>query len=200
MEISTILRMYAKEQDLLKTGRFGQGLWPVDMSIGQFMEYVIRFYGLKRGIEVGAGVGMSTGWLVSGFLVTGGKLTSFEYFPPKVEQWEKNFKKYLDVGAQNFEPVQLVPADMAKWLKHAGREKFDFVFFDQRKSNYFQHLQLILPKLKKGAIICADNVLSHPEPCQDYLDFVRTNKHFESVCLEIGAGLEVSRYLGGLVY
>lgn len=187
MDLKDISRLYAKEHDLLNSGQFGKGLWPVDMEIGQFLAFLIRFYRLLRGIEVGAGVGMSTGWLARGFESTGGKLTSFEYFPPKVRGWEKNMS--------GFSSVELVPTEFSKWLEHSGREKLDFVFFDQRKSDYLPHLQMILPKLKKGAFICADNVLSHPQPCQDYLDIVRKNKRFESACLEIGAGLEVTRYL-----
>lgn len=201
MDLSAISRLYAKEEGLLKTGQFGRGLWPVDMSIGQYMMWLIQFYGLKRGIEVGAGVGMSTSWLVAGFQYTGGKVTSFEYFPPKVREWEKNMERFTlknalvgKHGARNVqEVVELVPAEFTRWVKHSGREKIDFVFFDQRKSDYLPHLELILPKLKKGAFICADNVLSHPDASQVYLDFVRKNKRFESACLEIGAGLEVTR-------
>jgi len=203
----SILKMYQNCDKLVRTGKFGKGLWPVDPEVGQFMNWLIKFYGLKNGLEIGAGVGLSTAWLNEAFVKTMGKLLSFEYFLPKVEQWEKHMS---GIFGENYEiNVELVPSDFGTWIKNVGRMKYvpagtclkgrscgvDFVFFDQRKEDYLKHLKLILPRLKKGAFICADNVISHAEACQDYLDFVRKEKRFQSVCLKIGAGLELTRLI-----
>lgn len=192
-QLRSIERLYKNCDQLVDSDRFGKGLWPVDQVIGQILCSLIKSYGLKRGIEVGAGVGYSTAWLASGFQETGGLLTSLEYFLPKVEQWEKHMTQLFGGGYGDF--VEMVPSDLRKWIDGAGRQKFDFVFFDQRKGDYLEHLKLILPKLKKGAFICADNVISHADACSDYLDFVRGDERFESVCVELGAGLEITRYL-----
>ncbi|MDZ4216867.1 MAG: hypothetical protein U1C97_00940 [Candidatus Gracilibacteria bacterium] len=183
--------MYKKSDQLLASGHFGEGLWPVDMESGQMMNWLIRFFSLKRGVEVGAGVGYSTGFLVSGFLVTGGKLVSLEYFLPKVEQLEMHLKALF--GTEYGQSVQIVPSSFERWIVQPGAEKYDFVFFDQRKGDYLPHLKMLMPKLKKGAFICADNVLSHRDECQDYLNFVRGDKRFESVRFESEQGMELSR-------
>ncbi len=192
--INQIESLYKKSEQLLSTGAFGSGLWPVDLELGQLMQWLIRSFQLKNGLEVGAGVGYSTAWLAEGFRYTGGYLTSFEYFLPKVEQWEVHMQQLF--GADYHDVVGIVPADVTKWVQHAGRKKLDFVFFDQRKGDYLLHLKLLMPLLKTGAILCADNVSSHASACADYLDFVKNDQRFESMTLDRGAGLELSRFLG----
>jgi len=191
--LKKIRHLYEKSDQLLISGRFGEGLWPIDPFLGQFLQQLISTYGLKNGVEIGAGVGYSSGWLVSGLLETGGKLTSLEYFLPKVEQWENHMQCLF--GDQFDKTVQIVPSDFRKWILHCGQRKFDFVFLDHRKNEYLESLQMLIPHLKRGAFICADNVVSHEKACQKYLDFVRTDKRFQSFCLPIAEGLEVSRYL-----
>jgi predicted O-methyltransferase YrrM len=187
-----ILKMITKAPDLLSSGDFGQGLWPVDIELGQFMYWLIRIKGLKMGIEVGAGVGYSTFWIAQALYENGGKLITFEYFPPKVSQLEEHLSHFFGKNYTDF--IDIVPAGFNEGVRHLGREKFDFVFFDQRKSDYLQHLQKLLPKLRKGAFICADNVTSHEKASRPYLEFVRNDSRFQSQLINVGAGMEMSRY------
>jgi predicted O-methyltransferase YrrM len=187
-----LLRMLNGESDLLETGKFGQGLWPVDVEFGQMMYWLIKLRGLKRGIEVGAGVGYSTLWIAQALYENGGKLVTFEYFSPKIDQLERHLSRFFGNNYQKF--IDIVPAEITRGIPHLGAEKFDFVFFDQRKSDYLPHLKKLLPKLKKGAYICADNVLSHEKASMPYLDFVRNSSQFKSQLIKGGAGLEMSRY------
>jgi predicted O-methyltransferase YrrM len=194
-ELSLKIHSYTQQEaQLLSTGKFGTGLWPVDEEIGQYMFDMIVKEGLIYGVEVGAGVGFSTFWLAEAFRENRGFLLSFEYFLPKVEQWEMHMRQFFGKNYQGF--VDIVPSEVTRWIAHAGRKKLDFLFFDQRKRDYLPHLKQFLPLLKKGALICVDNVLSHPKPCAEYLDFVRTDQRFESTLFSQGAGLEVSRFLG----
>lgn len=191
--LKKLLRLYANSDVLLKSRRFGEGLWPLDPAVGQVLHTLIRTHGLSRGLEVGAGIGYSTAWFVEAFRATKGSLISLEYFLPKVAQWERHMNY---IFSEQFEQVvQLIPSEFTKWLTKAGPGKFDFVFFDQRKMDYLPHLKLLLPKLKKGAFITADNVVSHAHECQDYLDFVKKDRRFESFTLQLGQGLEITRYL-----
>lgn len=192
-QIHKILQISSKSHQLLKSGQFGQGLWPVDPELGQLMYWLIRSKNLKKGIEVGAGVGYSTFWIAQALQENDGKLTTFEYFPPKIAQLEKHLTHYFGKNYEEF--ISLVPADLTRAVKHLGPQKFDFVFFDQRKSDYLSHLLLLLPKLKKGAYICADNVSSHKKAAQEYLNFVKEDQRFESIVLESGAGMSITRFV-----
>src|SRR5690606_41561695 len=116
-----------------------------------------------------------------------------EYVLPKVKQWEKHMKSLF---GPDFEQImQIAPTDFRKWINHLGAKKLDFVFLDHRKNEYLESLQVLLPHLRKGAFVCADNVVSHAKECQAYLDFVRKDLRFKAVTLEIGQGLELCRYL-----
>lgn len=192
--LSRFFHILQKESELLDTGQFGEGLWPIDPVLGQFLYWLIRTKGLRHGLEVGAGVGYSTFWIAKALSEKEGKLTTFEFFPPKVEQLEQHLMKFF--GKEYHQFINVVPSSFTKGYAHLGPQKFDFVFFDQRKSDYLKHLQMMLPKLKKGAYICADNVLSHPDASQEYLDFVRRDQRFETIIVSEGAGLSVSRYIG----
>lgn len=190
-----LLSLYKKSDQLLKSGKFGEGLWPLDAGAGQLLHELIKAKKLKNGLEVGAGIGYSTIWFTSALQDTGGKLLALEYFLPKVKELEKNLKSFF--GPQYHQIVQVVPTDIKKLIpKLSKRDKFDFVFFDQRKFEYLTHLKELISFFKIGAYIAADNVISHANECQDYLNFVKNDKRFESVTVEMGQGLELSRYIG----
>ena len=89
---------------------------------------------------------------------------------------------------------------------------WDFVFLDGPKGQYSRQLQKIMPKLLPGAIIAADNIRYHD---MLYIDGTLPHKHrtavsrlrevlamiedttqFESVFLENGDGMTVSRWKG----
>lgn len=188
-----IIGLYKKSDQLLKSGKFGGGLWPIDPQVGQLLYQLIRTFGLRSGVEVGAGIGFSTAWLAAGFRDTGGNIVSLEYFFPKVDELEKNLMSLFT--EQYNKIVQIVPSDHKKWIRNMGRRKFDFVFLDHRKGQYLETLQVLLPHLKNGAFICADNVVSHAKECRVYLEFVKNDSRFSSVTLQLAQGLEISRLL-----
>lgn len=85
---------------------------------------------------------------------------------------------------------------------------FDLVFIDADKNNYPNYLKLILPKLKKGAVILSDNVLWSGKVVEkikdddaDTLALIQYNKllneheKLETVILPIRDGLTISRVI-----
>ena len=111
--------------------------------------------------------------------------------------------------------------DLSEWgsqiIQHTGDAteiipklefSFDLVFIDADKCNYPKYLDLLLPKLPKGAVILSDNVLWSGKVvekiAEDDLDtqaLVAYNKilnehpQLESVLLPIRDGLTISRVL-----
>ena len=83
---------------------------------------------------------------------------------------------------------------------------FDLVFIDADKSNYINYLEIILPKLKKGAVILSDNVLWSGKVVEkvmdddldtkillEYNDTLNTHPRLETVLLPIRDGLSITR-------
>jgi predicted O-methyltransferase YrrM len=70
---------------------------------------------------------------------------------------------------------------------------FDSMFIDAEKSQYLKYLMLAEPKLKNGAIIIADNVKRFRNEMEDYLNYVRNSKLYESFTVEVeNDALEIS--------
>ena len=70
---------------------------------------------------------------------------------------------------------------------------FDFVFIDAEKSEYFQYLKLAESKIRKGAVVFADNAGIFADHMRDYLDYVRNSGVNKSKYVQVGDdGVEIS--------
>ena len=63
-------------------------------------------------------------------------------------------------------------------------QKFDMVFLDALKEEYFKYLKLVEKKLKKGAVIVADNVGIFEKFMYDYLEYVRNSGRYKSTTMQ----------------
>ena len=83
---------------------------------------------------------------------------------------------------------------------------FDFVFIDADKANYPTYLELLIPKLKSGAVILSDNVLwsgkvvekvnskdTDTKALLHYNKILKQHPKLETVLLPIRDGLTISR-------
>ncbi len=144
----------------------------------------------KRGIEVGVASGFGAINMGIGFERTGGHLYSIEIDPRSARQAKENVRK---VGLEK--TVTVVEGDALKVLPDLEGE-FDFVFLDAVKSDYLKYLKLIEPKLAKGAVVVADNVIKSERAMSDFLGYVQTNPNYETVIIrasmEKGDGMSIS--------
>ena len=131
---------------------------------------------------------------------------------------EKN-EKSLNIAKENFENlglsdrVELILGDAKDVLEDliiAGR-KFDFIFLDGPKGQYFRYLQQLKKLVKIGSVIFADNVeyygmvKSNIYPhrkktivvsLQNYLHEVENSSCFETEVFDIEDGFAVSKIIG----
>ena len=83
--------------------------------------------------------------------------------------------------------------DLLDEIKQNKREKFDFVFIDANKKEYISYFNLIDKMISKNGIILADNILSHYEKVEDYVNNLFENKNYQSQIIELGTGMMLSR-------
>ena len=80
-------------------------------------------------------------------------------------------------------------------------ESVDFVLLDLWKHLYVPCFDLFYPKLSRGALVVADNMI-FPETTQPsaalYRQHVRAKAGIQSMLLPVGSGLEISRCVRGL--
>ena len=144
----------------------------------------------KRILELGTSYGYSTVWLAAAARATGGKVLSLELRDFKIEHARQALTR---AGLST--RVEFHQGDCLETLKTL-QGPFDFVLLDVWKDLYLACFELVHPKLAPGAIIAADNMLM-PEivrpQAEAYRKRVRAVGDLDSVLLDIGNGIEISR-------
>ena len=79
-------------------------------------------------------------------------------------------------------------SDMQKLFE----EKFDFVFIDANKREYVKYFELVKPHLTPKALIVADNITSHAEKVQTFIDAVDADDEFQYEIVEVPGGILVA--------
>ncbi len=131
----------------------------------------------KRGIEVGSASGFGAINMGVSFQRTGGHLYTLEIDPEMVKQCRDNLRK---VGLEK--TVTCIEGDALKTLPTL-KGKYDFVFIDAVKRDYFKYFKLIEPKLKPGAVIVGDNVIRSERAMKDFLDYMQESPDYDTVII-----------------
>ena len=134
-------------------------------------------------LEIGGSSGISTIALAAAARQTAGRLVSIEVEPARQAESKRTL---ADLGLAD--RVDYVLADAGTVLDRY--DGLQFVLIDCEKEDYVRFFDRL--KLAPGAIVVADNILSHD--LWDYVRHVRAVAGIESVTLPIGKGLEVSRF------
>ncbi|MFN2469373.1 MAG: O-methyltransferase [Gaiellaceae bacterium] len=137
-------------------------------------------------LEIGGSRGYSTIWLAAGVRYLGGRVLSLEHDPAKIDAWRRNIG---EAGLADW--AELVPGDAYETLPGID-DVFDVCFLDAEKGDYEQLFGLARGKLEPGAVIVADNVLSHEETLGAYSRARQGDPTLESVTVPLDRGLELS--------
>lgn len=176
------------ESRLAELEKTQKDFWNVSRATGNFLNMLVKIRGAKRVLEVGTSNGYSGLWFLSALEATGGHLTTIEYYDKRQSIARKN---YDECGFGGMYTGLLGSAtDLIKGL--GEDEMFDFVFIDANKREYVEYFELVKPHLLPNAIIAADNITSHREKVQTFLDAVYADEDFQTEILDLPAGLSVS--------
>lgn len=130
---------------------------------GKFLYLLAKLVNAKRILEVGTLAGFSTICLGRA-LPSDGKLITLEYSPKHAEVATANIAR---AGLANTVEVIVGPAsESLDTLAARGEAPFDLVFIDADKPGYAEYFRKILPMLRPGALILADNVIREGEVLQ----------------------------------
>ncbi len=158
----------------------------VEPSTGRFMFALAAAQAGVEILEVGGSRGYSSIWLAAGARVLGGRIISLEHDREKCAAWRANV-----AAAGLDEWAELVEGDAFETLG-ATQDVFDLVFLDAEKDDYERLFALVRPLLEPGALVVADNVLSHAEPLAAYSAARQADPTLSSVTVPLDRGLEVS--------
>jgi caffeoyl-CoA O-methyltransferase len=165
---------------------------------GKFLEMISRLMQPERILEIGTFVGYSSLYLSKG-LKPGGKLHTLELRDEDANTAEENFRR---AGAAD------------KIILHRGNaleiiptlhETWDLVFIDADKVGYMEYYKLVLPNVRSGGLIIADNVFFHGEVLEEpikgknpkaihaFNEMIKQDESVEKVMLTVRDGLFLIR-------
>jgi len=184
---AVLARLEAEDADERARGVPGaQRSRQVARTTGQFLFALVAPQTDCEVLEIGASRGYSTIWLAAGVRYLGGRVLSLEHDPEKCAAWRANIAEAGLAGT-----AELVEGDAFETL--AGIDDvFDVCFLDAEKDDYERLFALARPKLQAGALVVADNVLSHADALAAYSSARQSDPTLESVTVPLDRGLELS--------
>ena len=164
-----------------------KGQLAVSEEDGKFLRLMIASTGRKRALEIGGASGYSAIWMAQGLRATGGTLVSIEYDAVRARELADNIKR-----AGLADVVQVVAGDaFVEIPKLQGT--FDFVFLDAWKRDYKKFLEVMLPRLDKGGLFTAHNVVNKRSEMGDFLDAIQRNPSlWTAIVAPSGEGISLS--------
>ncbi len=161
---------------------------------GKFLEIFSILSKPSRILEIGTFTGYSALCLAKGLLPTG-KLHTIEVREQDAIAAQENFKrsKYNDQIILHIgNALDIIPSLNEIW---------DVVFIDADKTGYLDYYNMIMPRLRTGGVIIADNVLFHGQVLNEpikgknalaihsFNEYVKNDINVEQVLLTIRDGL-----------
>ncbi len=119
---------------------------------GRLLSLLSRLKQPEKILEIGTFTGYATLCLAEG-LSSGGKIVTID----KNDEFLTIQNKYFEQSPYRGQIKQIT--GNAREVIPGLDEKFDMVFLDADKRYYPQYLEMILPKMKKGGLLLADNTL-----------------------------------------
>jgi caffeoyl-CoA O-methyltransferase len=169
-----------------------QGLPPeqrsrqVEPTTGRFLFSLVAPQTDCEVLELGGSRGYSSIWIAAGVRNLGGRLLSLEHDQVKVEAWRRNVE---EAGLEEW--AELLEGDAFEQLPQID-DVFDVVFLDAEKDDYEELFRLAREKIEPGAVVVADNVLSHPNPLANYSAARQADPTLLSVTVPLDRGLELT--------
>src|SRR5437773_3457408 len=185
LELLEKLAKFGEDNDTRETER-PKRMLNITRDTGRLLWIIVRATRATRILEVGTSNAFSTIWLADAARSTGGRVTTLEVNPEKIALAHANL---ASAGLDGV--VEIIEGPAADTL--AGLPgPFDLVFLDADRASYLTYLELVVPRLRPGGLLVADNVTSHASELQDYLARVKSHPRLFSVTVPIGNGEEIA--------
>ena len=163
------------------------GQLAVSEEDGRFLRVLIAASGAKRALEIGGASGYSAIWMGLALRETGGTLVTIEYDPTRARELAGNISR---AGLSDI--VHVISGDAFEQIPRLPGT-FDFVFLDAWKRDYKRFFDLVYPRLDKGGLFVAHNVVNKRTEMGDFLDAVQRNPTlWTTIVSPSGEGMSIS--------
>jgi predicted O-methyltransferase YrrM len=164
-----------------------RGKLSISEEDGQFLRTMVAASRAKRVLEIGGASGYSAIWMGQAVRANGGRMVTIEYDPARARELERNIRR---AGLSDI--VQVVAGDaFAQIPKLPGT--FDFVFLDAWKKDYQRFFDLVFPRLDRGGLFLAHNVVNKASEMGDFLKTITASPAlWSAIVTPSGEGISIS--------
>ena len=164
---------------------------------GRLLSLLSRIKQPQKILEVGTFTGYATLCLAEGLQLNGQIITI-----DKNDEFQAIQNKYFAQSVYRKQIKQI--AGNAREVIPGLQETFDLVFLDADKRYYPQYFEMLLPKMNKGGLLIADNVLWYgkvlePQPkdaetqaIKQYNEMLANDDRVEALILPVRDGLSIA--------
>jgi caffeoyl-CoA O-methyltransferase len=163
-----------------------KGLLAVSEEDGRFLRLMVASTHAKKALEIGGASGYSAIWIGMGLRETGGKLVTIEYDPVRSKELADNIKR---AGLSDI--VQVIAGDAFQQIPKVPGT-FDFVFLDAWKKDYKRFFDMVYPRLDKGGLFLAHNVVNKRSEMGDFLETIQKPSLWTTIVSPSGEGMSVT--------
>jgi len=165
-----------------------KGMLAVSEEDGRFLRLMIATKKAQRALEIGGASGYSAIWIGMGLRETGGRLVTIEYDPVRAKELAENIKR---TGLSDI--VQVLAGDAFQQIPKVPGT-FDFVFLDAWKKDYKRFFDMVFPRLDKGGLFLAHNVVNKKSEMGDFLDAIQkpSTSMWTTIVAPSGEGMSVT--------
>lgn len=167
-----------------------------------FLENYIKEHHVKKILELGTAIGYSS--IRMALLSKDIQIVTIER---DNERYQKAIENIEKAGLQN--QIQVLNQDI---MDFKTEEQFDLIFIDAAKSQYIKFFEKFSSNLVRGGVIISDNLNFHGYTKQkeriesknlrqmvgkirNYIEFLKENKEFKTIFIELGDGIGISEKL-----
>jgi len=198
-KIDTILQEIEKQEEFEQKNPnqipHSEKVLAIGRNTGMFYNALLHAIKAKKILEIGMSIGYSTIWFAEALSKNDGRIITIDKDEKKILRAKENFER---ANLENFIDIQ--QGDALEIISQIGKdptlsESFDFVFIDADKERYIQYFDEVLPLVKRGGLIAADNIL-FPERFRKftnlYVNHVQKTPNIRTVTIPIDNGEELS--------
>jgi caffeoyl-CoA O-methyltransferase len=170
----------AIEKVLEEMEKKGKEFLSVARKDGEFLQLLVKTARARNVLEIGTSHGYATIWIGRALEETGGKITTIEIMPERVQLAKTHVER-----AGLSQRVTFLQGD-AHELVGTFDGPFDFVMLDADKERERDYFEKLFPrKLAPGCIIAAHNAIKSRDAMKDYLDRISQHPEFDTVVLSL---------------
>ncbi len=191
--VAAVMRALEEEQRFQRSQPEGsipedQMLYQVNPATGELLRWLVGL-APRTGqvIELGTSGGYSSLWITLGLLGNRRVLDTFEMNPVKIARARNTFSR-AGLSAK----IRQHPKPRASDFRNS---RIAFCFLDTWKDSYLPLARLVVPRMVPGAILAADNIVSHRENLEAFHRWCHTHRPLAAVDVAIDSGLLLARRL-----